>query len=1303
MSNSGTDSGEPGGITNMGPIPLLDDTLTRKLPSMTFEKYIKKTNEGHANPVSESTSNSHHDLENEFGAAFELNLNGGSPALSKFQNPFEETPNEKDNNKNDVRLSMKSDVENSAIFKTPSKKETSTGKSTPAGSNRSKFLNFLQATSTNAAEEFRALKHKQLQDDGYGYDNFDNSNVGLVIDIRRNEDETGEETSMDDSSIRLNLIPTTSRYNRREAAEDTVDPTQADGNVHEEVNRLIRDQISKRSFEDEDKEYLIKDLNNSQKYKYSSNDVMDKEMSSEKTSNELQIHTSPSGREDHQNMFEDNDEAILKDTLDVTGSSPKNFDEGSSKTTQTFSNTTPVFVEETAMGGEKFVIQDECHDKYCNSQFTERVPESFELLSHSNNDKRMMLKETQVIDNFSQSIVIEEDEEEEEDEEAVSSAVGEYTGLMRKKANEDDEDGERIKTGRNILNTFKIDEESPSLSQSQPRYRRPSNPASSVSQGPEADHIQIQGSQANSSFGIPDTQVLSLPETLKIETDTNSNPGVEAVLSHISSPVDIELNIVHPMSENGSENENGNENANGNGNETTDPEIPNTSAVSISKICLDIKDDAARDRNQEPSKATSTPIIENKRPLIVQVKDASTERQDENMSQTATSTSRSNIMERLSNVLKEDNQDESELVQQQLFRAERKRKENTYDIVDVLDCCCVFIMDSSSRIPGRITKMVQSDDVILVNVKVKDGEVIVDHSKIYAPICFSVGDPVKYSMDKRHNYVVTGLKKTHRSYEDMNEEDTYGRVETIDGFDKILIRKNSKTTKEVFEEIEVALEELYLTAPISRNYRYKLFNDPDDFQKYIDYQISRFAMLDSKKGNYLNGTGADDTLINLLPVSRNRSFMKSRNQGFFSNCLFVVTGIHSVRNGSRGDSKLNTPRHQRDKSDIQQLVEFIRLQGGTVLQDSGFEEVIKFKIREKTKGKKGNGGGIGGSGNALNISPRKAKKSGSDVNGTDARKAEREFRNFQCLENHDGCYVIDFRSRNSMYVDEEVGRFEFACVLSTRHVRTLKYLQCLCLKWPIIHTEFVKNCMKSEGFLRNWGNEWTKYLLISGESMFLNSSIGLDIFEFYGNWKEGHRLCDQVHLNRLFSGSDVVIVAEEYAAFERRLACEAGSSCGRKRRKAAAGDADAAADRPGISDIRSEPGSLSDEETAPRRLVDGPASEETLLWIFRQLGFDRAVIPKQGWSVHHLLDLNHASSSTPGGSGARRFRQQGVRGDEAATAPDTHRKYVYVKYGNDIDRFRSALAAVDTSACVCTVNWEWVVQRIICNDLWFPA
>ena len=1312
MSNSGADSGEPRGITNLGSLPLLDDTLTRKLPSMTFEKYIKETNEGHAESVSESTSNSHHDNENEFGADFELNLNGGSPALSKFQNPFEETPNEKDNKKNNTHLNTRSNVDNSTIFKTPSKKETSTGKSTPASSNRSKFLNFWQATSTNAADEFRALKNKQLQEVGYGYDNFDTSNDGLVIDIRKNEDETGEETSLDDSSIRLNLIPTISRYIRKEATQDTVDPTQADGDVHEEVNRLIRDQISKHSLEDEDGEYLMKGFSNSQQYKYSSNDaVVDKEMSSEKTSNEVQIQTSPPGREEEQNMHMDNNKLVLKDTLDVTGSSPKNIEESSSKTTQTFSDIAPVLVEETSMGRKEFIIRDECEearsdDKYSSNRFNEQALESFGRSSHFDHDKQMLLKETQVIDNFSQSIVIEEDED---DEEAEDFARGKYTVTMKKKSNEDDEDGERIKTGRNILNTFKIEEESQSQlqsqsqSQSQPRFRKASNPASAASQDLEADHIQIQGSQANSSFGIPDTQVLTLPETLRIEVETNSNPRAEAVLSHISSPVDMDLNIEHPRTENDNENENGNEN------ETTDPEIPNTSAVSISKICLDVKDDAAQDRNQEHSKATSTPIVKNRRSLNVPIKGASTELRDGNTPQKVISKSRSNIMERLSNVLREENQDVDELVQRQLFQIERARKENIYDITDVLDCSCVFIMDSSSRIPGRITKMVQSDDVILVNVKVKDGEVIVDHSKIYAPICFSVGDPVKYAMDKRHNYVVTGLKKTHEPDEGRNAENPYGGVETIDGYDKILIRKNRKNTKEVFEEIEVDLEDLYLTAPISRNYRYKLFNDPDDFQKYVDYQMSQFAMFNAKKGNYMDGTGADDTLINLLPVSRNRSFMKSKNQGFFSNCLFVITGIHSVRNGSRGDSKSNTPRHQRDKSDIQQLVEFIRLQGGTVLQDSGFEEIIKFRVREKNKSKKGVGGS---SGYALNISPRKAKKSGSEVNGTDGSKGEREFRNFQCLESHDGYYVTDFRSKNSMEVDEEAGRFEFACVLSTRHVRTLKYLQCLCLKWPIIHTEFVKNCMKNEWFLRNWENEWTKYLLISGESMFLNSSIGLDIFEFYGNWRKGQRLCEQVRLNRLFSGSDVIVVAEEYASFERRLASEAGTSSGRKRRKVAAGEEGGADDREGSSEMRSQPGSLSDEEmeTAPRSVIDGPASEETLLWIFRQLGFDRAIIPKQGWSVRHVLDLDHGSSNSNGnGSGAR--RQQGMRGDETAQerpeeatrAPSAYRKYVYVKYGNDIERFCGALAKRGSSDTVCTVNWEWVVQRIICNDLWFPV
>lgn len=1274
MSNDGSDSGDTGGITNVRPLPLLDDTLNRKPPSMTFEKYIKQTNKGMAESAIETASYSENSKDHEFTETYELNLDGGSPVLNKFRNPFEDTPKDKNDKNKNLDPDIKNDPESSTLFKAPSKKEKTIRKNTPASLNRSKVLNISQASSINAAEEFRALKNKQVRDAGFDFDNFDQSNIGLVIDIRKNESENGEETSLDDSSIQLNLIPTTGRFNRREETQDTVEQTQADGNLHEEVNKMIKCQISNRHNEDEDGNYLLKGFGNSQENRYSSNDiVVEGDVGNETTSSEEKLHLSSAEKEE---------EKLIKDTLDVNISPPKNTDELSNPgTTEVSSDTLPKTPEKRDKSTQDLPnILD--NNIYPNYRVSDQAQDNSKFSINFNRDKEVLLKETQVIDNFSQSIVIDEDEDEEKEEKVVSK---------KQKQAADDEDGEQIRTGRNILNTFRIEEESQSQSQSQFELQSESSNRDTdhAAQENDADQIQIQGSQANSSFGMAATQILTLPETLKIE-EGNFSPSAEAgaevgaQLSHISSEPGIEIDV--DVSKVEHENEN----------EITDPEIPNTSAMSISKICLEVKDNIKQNKIQDISEATSTPIIKSNKVYDVHNQKGNSEFLDRSRRLSVPS-GRSNMMEKLSNALREEDQNVGELAHAKAYLIEREKKKKKYDITDVLDCNCVFIMDSSSRIPGRITKVVQSDDVILVNVKIKGGEVIVDHSKIYAPVCFCVGDAVKYSMDKRHNYIVTGLKKVDfvKEVDEPNSEgDVDATVETIDGYNRILIKKNLRNSKEKFEEIEVNLEDLYLTAPISRNYKYKLFNDPDDFQKYIDYQLSRSAMLDNDKSNDLAGVGADDTLINLLPVSRNRSFVKSRNQGYFSNCLFVITGLNSIRNGSRGDSKSNTPRHQKEKNDIHHLVDFIRLQGGTVLQDSGFEEIIKFRLKEKKKAK------VGNIGYGINTSPRKAKKTGGEANGNDAKKGEKEFKNYKCLVDNDGYYAAEFRDGNNVEIDEEAAKFMFGCVISTRHVRTLKYLQCLCLKWPIIHTEFIKDCMKNSRILKNWENEWTRYLLIAGECSFLNSSIGLDVFGFYSNWKKGYRLSQQAQLNRLFEGSTIVIVADSFATFDRKLGD--GKVIRRKRRKMGRGrqhdvnrddvqsereeegrEADAkvvSEDDLEDSDASSKCGSMSEEE-GPRKVIDGPADEETLLWIFRQLGFDRAILPKEGCNLMSLLKLDHGDG----------------KDDDRGEKP---REYIYFKYGNDIERFRSRLERnhrVPTFNSM--VNWEWVVQRIICNVL----
>ncbi|KAG0687027.1 Tripartite motif containing 37, partial [Pichia californica] len=1122
MSHSGIDSGEVESATNTDDIPLLDDTLSRKLPSLTFEKFIRETN-GDKNNQS-SNVNQPKDMEendeiNDI-TEFELNLNGGSPALKDFKNPFDDSPET-----TDLKKKLETSADDSILFKTPSKIDDV--KRMPKFTRDYNSMNTLPSTTPiNAFEEFRAMRDRQAHNATFGFNNLEASNIGLVVDVRKVSQDGNEDNSMDDSSIRLNLIPTDTRFQRNLNLHETPEATQVDGNVHDEVIQLLKDRNSKQNIYDgnkeeeeevEEEQNLLKSLNRDKRYSLSSNDTgyNDDEKLSSKSMNERQVNS------EENNEIKDNSTPIIKDTLDITEKNSQN------KSDIDIDPKTPS-QQKVGFCSTDILIE-------YSPNISSKALNTIEFRRNEDLVDRN-LKETQVIDNFSQSIVLDD-----EDEDNVDSAC-----IMQKKridyGDDIDDDDEEIKTGRNILQTFRIENESQSQSQleSQPELeiqlqsssqeKIPHRPQFEVQEETNypivgVDDIEVHGSEVNSSFGIPDTQPLNIPETLKINTqgmEKDHIPNIE----HLND-IDLKLQASSPVKLIGNDQVNDNSaQINSNNipiNDVSENEIPNTSAVSISKLYFDEtktekKVPRLRNNNLIPdiSKATSTPLLLKKKNI--------NNIEDDNYIGEISGDKSTYMMNRLCDALREEITDNVPLDNTSEVVIEREKRGKTYKITDVLDFNCVFIMlDASTRLAGRITKMVESDDSIYVNVKIRDGDVIIEHTKIYAPVCFDIGDPVKYFNDKKHNYVVTGLKRTKNKDKDMIDE-----IETIGGFNKLLITKNQKNSKEKLKEIEVDLTDIYLTSFMCRQYKHKLFNDSNDFQKYLDYQIRQFALNSDDNGKYSYEINGDDTLINLLPASRSRSLVSNKNRGPFSKCLFVVTGLvlpNAMKPGSRGDSKNNTPRHQRDR-ELQQIIGFIQSQGGIVLHESGFEDIIKFKLKETLQKKK--------IGNGINISPRKVKimnNNGFDDTDLKNKKNGNEFTNYECSEltENGEYYKIKFgKEGDSIDIDEDLGNFEFGCVISSHHLRTLKYLECLCLKWPIIHVEFIKKCMEKEEFLQNWKREWTKFLLISGESTSLNCCIGLDIFSYFQNWINGEGLGKQLQLNKLFHGCRVIIIGDTH-------------------------------------------------------------------------------------------------------------------------------------------------------------------------------
>lgn len=97
------------------------------------------------------------------------------------------------------------------------------------------------------------------------------------------------------------------------------------------------------------------------------------------------------------------------------------------------------------------------------------------------------------------------------------------------------------------------------------------------------------------------------------------------------------------------------------------------------------------------------------------------------------------------------------------------------------------------------------------------------------------------------------------------------------------------------------------------------------------------------------------------------------------------------------------------------------------------------------------------------------------------------------------------------------GKFKFACLLSGKHLRSLKYLETLALGWPTLHWNFVEECLRKGKLCTE---KLHQYLLPSGEScrlfMDAQNKSGViksnNIFHFYACLLQGSLLRDQVSI-----------------------------------------------------------------------------------------------------------------------------------------------------------------------------------------------
>lgn len=121
-------------------------------------------------------------------------------------------------------------------------------------------------------------------------------------------------------------------------------------------------------------------------------------------------------------------------------------------------------------------------------------------------------------------------------------------------------------------------------------------------------------------------------------------------------------------------------------------------------------------------------------------------------------------------------------------------------------------------------------------------------------------------------------------------------------------------------------------------------------------------------------------------------------------------------------------------------------------------------------------------------------------------------------------YTLDLKLKSQI----ENKKYEFGCILSESHSRSVKYLQTLALGWPTLHWNFIEACVRSNSVLPHLVHE---YLLPSGVSFKLGPMyddekgpvLSNEIFTFYSNYIQGNLLKEQVGIrSNILNGYTII-------------------------------------------------------------------------------------------------------------------------------------------------------------------------------------
>ncbi|GMM31732.1 chromatin-binding protein [Martiniozyma asiatica (nom. inval.)] len=605
------------------------------------------------------------------------------------------------------------------------------------------------------------------------------------------------------------------------------------------------------------------------------------------------------------------------------------------------------------------------------------------------------------------------------------------------------------------------------------------------------------------------------------------------------------------------------------------------------------------------------------------------------------------IQEKLNESLKESTcqkpPDEKENANPEIIR---KNLGKIFSVAEVLDNSCVFI-NTGHMEPYKIVGFTNNKfGNVLFKVKNEgENEQIyqeVDPQKVSAPICFDIGDSVKYRKNKRSNYIITGLSKEKPINGGIN-------LETCDGFNVIYIKKK----KSGESEIKVHLLDIYIPNSLRKRYNHLIFDKKENFDLFFDYQIQKFSQkMEIQDPVKFNG----DTLA---------------NDGIFGRCVFLLTGLNNGKPKQQQQQQQQnhqeqqenqqhhgylvqttpqvSPRHKRIASDeedpynIRVLTKFLLDNGAHVIEDNDFQEIIPLN----------------------NINTRLSPRKSNQQNGLPLNCAELDALHEYLV------FYPQHEHKRPIRFDPKWKEIEFICVLSQKHSRTMKYLQALCLKWPVIHAEFIHQCMNSKDFLKNWRENWMSYVLPAGEVKSWGCTISSNLFKWYDIWSKGGTLKDMLNLNEIFKGANIIVVNDEPRQLMKwRLK-------GQKRQR---GNVHLSARKRTMKRTASVLAEehieeSSSEDSDVEETIDGIGSnnraieDKELLWIFTILGFKRVVFLKRSLNEQVIKRITNEIKDPP---------------------------YVYFKMNNLLECSRLLESILGPKSLpVVPVNKEWLFQCII--------